>query len=215
MAVPEAASHSACGVGRRIRRNRRQARADRARGENCRRRRAGLLDLPALHRGIQPAVEPGNALAACRLPDAARVPDLSDQPQGRPEPDRLVRRGDRRPGLRIGLLSLGVRGRPDPALGRCYRSRPRRRRDRDRAAVRGGAARAGHRAAYRLRDIPRLWRAGPVSAIGDRAPRLRLRPDHRSAIPRQRRHLRDSDAGLGNLHLSVHPVRLASSSTPA
>ena len=40
-----------------------------------------------------------------------------------------------------------------------------------------------------------------------RAPRLRLRPDRRPALPRHRGHLRHPDARVGDVHLPVHPVR--------
>ncbi len=48
---------------------------------------------------------------------------------------------------------------------------------------------------------------GQYLPAGDRASRLRLRPDRRRALPRHRGHLRHPDAGLRDLHLPVHPVR--------
>ncbi len=77
----------------------------------------------------------------------------------------------------------------------------------DRAAVRGRAPRARIGVADHLCRVPGLRSVRPVPAVRDRASRLRLRPDRRPALPRHRRHLRHPDAGVGDLHLPVHPVR--------
>ncbi len=49
--------------------------------------------------------------------------------------------------------------------------------------------------------------ARPVLSGLPRPPRLRIRPDRQPALPRHRRHLRHPGAGVGDLHLPVHPVR--------
>ena len=181
------------------------------------RRRAGVLGLPAGHRGVLPAVEPGrparSTSASCSLLAFLLYPAQAGAPADSASPwyDALLAAI----GFGLALLPLvfeadliqrsGDPTTADLVVGTLF------------VVLLFEAARRvlGLALPIICGAVPALRPVRPVPAGRRRAPRLRLRPDRQPALPRHRGHLRHPDAGVGHLHLPVHPVRHASSSTPA
>ena len=159
---------------------------------------------------FSPLSQPGHALAARRLPAGARLPDLSGlatAPSCRGIAAGTTGCWPAR-AFALGALPLGVRGRPDPALGRPEH------------APTWSSARPSsswcsrRRAACSGLALPII--CARVPAYGLFGQYLPATLAHRgygfdqivgAALPRHRGHLRHPDAGLGDLHLPVHPVR--------
>ena len=111
-------------------------------------------------------------------------------------------------GLPVRPVPVGFLRRPDHAR---RRSDPARSRGRDFARgsdFRRHAAADGPRAAADVRRLHSLLVLRPVSARAVQSSRLCLRSGHHPSVLRHRGFLRRADLCLGDLHLSVHPVRL-------
>ncbi len=154
------------------------------------------------------AAEPGPAHPACGFPVPGRRTRLVRQPQRGAQGGARAAMAHRR--CRIPRRALSVVGllRPGAALRRSAGAGHRRRDHRAADLVRAGVARAGSGPADHGGDLPGLLPVRQSPAGAARSSRLRRGAGDRAYGVRHRGHLRHADAGVRDLHLPVHPVRL-------